>query len=294
MITEHWRWIKDLTRFVLSKNAQKYLRNGNIYQFGRGKQGQPILIISLDGVEVNESEKAYFVDALSFTLLMIQKYMLVPGNIEKIIVIVDLAQMSAFQINKNLVTSVFDYLGAHFPNLAEQIFVFNLSQSVKFLWNALKVFLPKISSDYIKFVDQGQGQFVLDVVDSSNLLTKYAGEVKEFSPIWPPKVPESKFAPLSEQELGLSGYQVFTFTENFDVEIFPKEQKRHPSDVQRESQVMARITTGLGAYYPGKSGKTEGPSDSDSTRGSYTPGGFTQGQRNSFFPGRKTAYEVKQ
>ena len=294
MIWDHWRWLKDLNRFVLSKSAQKYLKNGNIFQFGRGKHGQPILYISMAGVQVNEKEKGFFIDALTFTLVMIKKYMLIPGVIEQVIVIIDLDGLSAFQINKNLITSVFDYLGQHFPNLAEQVFVFNMSQSIKFLWNAVKAFLPRITPHYVKFVDQGEGKFVLDLIDSSNLLEKYAGGVKDFTTKWPPQLPNPSQTALTEQDLGYQGYSVFTFTENFDIEIFPREQSRHPTDTQRQSLVMARISSGLGAYYPGSNRRAEPPNDSDSTRGSSTQGGFQAGQRNSFFPGRKTAYEVKQ
>jgi len=99
---------------------------------------RPIIIINFAGMDFTDTEKYNFLDALTFVLLTVKKYMMLPKYIEKWIVLIDLANISAFSFNKHLATSVFDYLGQHFINDADRIYVYNPSQSFLFLWKAIQ------------------------------------------------------------------------------------------------------------------------------------------------------------
>lgn len=109
-----------------------------MFQFGRTRSHSPIVIIRMGQIALKETEKSNIIDAMTFLLLVVKKYMLCKGYSENITFIADVKDFGLQNYNKKVVQPIIEYFSKHFVSETGKVFIFNASLGFSLVWKAFE------------------------------------------------------------------------------------------------------------------------------------------------------------
>ena len=111
-LRRHLEWLSNEKYHILTADALEYLTSGVIYTYGTDKKLRPIIILNVYKIDLKKVAKLYILyiiliykvrldpllQAFCFLLTAIQKNMFFPGKIENWVILIDIGNMSLFNV----------------------------------------------------------------------------------------------------------------------------------------------------------------------------------------------------
>lgn len=129
--TQDWRQAYFTPGPCREAEVQEDIKHGMCYFCGRDSNLRPAIIIRLARIPVKwdkEGGIARFIRILIFSMEYFLRYMVVPGRIENLNVIVDLAGMGISQIPISAVSEVYKVMSHHYIGRVYKFYVCNVSR----------------------------------------------------------------------------------------------------------------------------------------------------------------------
>ena len=184
----HLKWLKSLKNFNLSPMAAEFLVNGNVYIAGRDKRGIPCMVFTTRGLKkIDKTVAIELTKSLTFCLLIIKKYMLVPKYIEKYHFFMDLNN-SSMKPQIDLIKGQISLFQDNYNGFAGNCYIYKPSFTFRILWKIIEVFVPKKTLERVKFVENGKERDFAEGQDFDDLQERYGGNLPNIEEnFWPPR-----------------------------------------------------------------------------------------------------------
>ena len=204
-IKENIEWLNTIPKDINDKIIH-LLNSGFLYVHGRDRHFRPIIIVSVKMVKVIISQNYTFDDisqAIIYLTNYVIKYLLIPGQIENWIVIVDFDDVGLSDIGefKKILSTLSKQRGRVFKD-----FFVNISGLIKIsIKTAVKVF----SSVAKKLIILGPNELnkIQEIISPENIEKKYGGLANDVIPgdnnLFPPIMPSSIFVKQGEKNINI-------------------------------------------------------------------------------------------
>ena len=200
-IKENIQWLNTIPKTVNDKIIY-LLNSGFMYVFGRDSHFRPIIVVSIKLIKVVLSQNYTFEDineTIIYLMNYIIKYLLIPGQIENWIVLVDFDDVGISDIGefKKILSTLSKQRGRVFKN-----YFVNISGLIKF---SVKAAVKMFSSVAKKLVILGSNELqkIQEIISPENIEQKYGGLAPNIVPggnnLFPPIMPSNNFALRGEK-----------------------------------------------------------------------------------------------
>ena len=252
-ITEAINFINS-NPFIINNKIISLLNSGIMYVYGRDHHFRPIIIVSVKAyLNAVRKDKYSFEDinkSVIFLLNYIFKYLLVPGQIENWITIIDFKGAGASDISdfKKLITTLNSYRGRVFRN-----FFINVEGFLKIAVKAAINMFGSSSAKKLKILGSDELNEMQKIISPSNIQKKYGGTAPDVVPgyntnnLFPPKMPSmnyelngEKLNIISEEAykemcLNSNPFKPFTISPKYQ-EKWNKEEKEKEQEIEMERE----------------------------------------------------------
>ena len=204
-IKENIEWLNTIPKDINDKIIH-LLNSGFLYVHGRDRHFRPIIIVAVKMVKVIISQN-YTFDDISRAIIYLTnyaiKYLLIPGQIENWIVIVDFDNVGLSDIGefKKILSTLSKHRGRVFKN-----YFVNITGLIKIsIKTAVKVF----SSVAKKLIILGPNELnkTQEIISPENIEKKYGGLANDVIPgdnnLFPPIMPNSIFVNPGEKNINI-------------------------------------------------------------------------------------------
>jgi CRAL/TRIO domain len=127
---------------------------------------------------------------LCFLLEYILENMLLPGQVENWIVLIDLAKKSLGNLSVSSLKQVLEILQSNYRCRLGVSYIVNPPKSIWMLWSCIKPFLDDTTIEKIKISNSSSSEIVA-LFSPSQLEEKYGGKAPNVLNYWPPLIPET-------------------------------------------------------------------------------------------------------
>ena len=119
--------------------------------------------------------------------------MLLPGQVENWIVLIDLGKKGLGNLSVNSLKQVLGLLQANYRCRLGMSYITNPPKSIWMLWSCIKPFLDEATIAKIKISNSAYSPEMLESFNPSQVEEKYGGKACNALNYWPPIVPEQSF-----------------------------------------------------------------------------------------------------
>ena len=252
-ITEAINFINS-NPLIINNKIISLLNSGIMYVYGRDHHFRPLIIVSVKAyLNAVRKDKYSFEDinkSVIFLLNYIFKYLLVPGQIENWITIIDFKGAGASDISdfKKLITTLNSYRGRVFRN-----FFINVEGFLKIAVKAAINMFGSSSAKKLKILGSDELNEMQKIISPSNIQKKYGGNAPDVVPgyntnnLFPPKMPSmnyelngEKLNIISEEAykemcLNSNPFKPFTISPKYQ-EKWNKEEKEKEQEIEMERE----------------------------------------------------------
>lgn len=182
-------WIQNLPNFILTPAGVKLLEQGNIYLAGRDKFGNTNIFVDMNNkMTLNDQGCAEMMNAMTFQMLIVKKYCLLPYYTELYNLVVNLNNMSVWSFPKNAFMKIIELHQVYFKNHMFKLMVYNPSFTTNGILKIVTSFFDPKFMIRFKVITKGNEKEFMNVMDPSQWEKKYGGQAEDFSEgkFWPP------------------------------------------------------------------------------------------------------------
>ena len=181
--------INDLIKFInnfpssINNNIVQLLNSGYLYVYGRDHHFRPIIVVCFqEYLNILETKKYTFDDintTIIYLMNYIVKYLLIPGQIENWITLIDLKGAGVSDISdfKKLLTTLNSYRGRVFKS-----FIVNVSGFLGFAVKTAVNLFGSSSAKKLKILDKKELYIIQEIISPDNLQKKYGGTAPDIVP----------------------------------------------------------------------------------------------------------------
>ena len=202
-IDENIKFINSMPKSINNKIIS-ILNSGFLYVYGRDHHFRPIIIVSLKTCKNLVSSNNYTFEDINHSIIYllnyVLKYILIPGQIENWVIIVDFKDIGLSDATdfKKILSTLSKFRGRVFRN-----YMINISGFLKIAVKAaLKVF-GSSSSKKLKILGSDELYKLQEIISPDNIQKKYGGTAPDIIPgtcnIFPPIMPSKNYAINGEQ-----------------------------------------------------------------------------------------------
>ena len=253
-IEKTYKSIKDLIKFInnfpssINNNIVQLLNSGYLYVYGRDHHFRPIIVVCFqEYLNILETKKYTFEDintTIIYLMNYIVKYLLIPGQIENWITLIDLKGAGVSDISdfKKLLTTLNSYRGRVFKS-----FIVNVSGFLGFAVKTAVNLFGSSSAKKLKILDKKELYIIQEIISPDNLQKKYGGTAPDMVPgsnkLFPPVMPSMNYA-LNGERLNIVSEEAYKemclnsnpfkpyiispkYQEKWDQEIRKKEEEKN-------------------------------------------------------------------
>lgn len=237
----HIKWVSELKGFNLSEEAAGYLTRGEISICGRDKTGKANLMWEIK-TPIKKENSAPLIEALTFAMLILKKYAMVPKYCEKFNLIVNLNKKAPVVIS--LIRGLMVLFKNNFATYIDKTYIYNTSTLFSLIWKIVEVTLSKHDLETVFFVTVKEKQKFLVDLDGTDLPEMYGGDrVIDAGMFWPPY--KSVHEPMTLEEVQEKGIDLFSVGGNsLDKKLFRGAQatvnKELVIETKKEPEVTAK------------------------------------------------------
>ena len=124
--------------------------------------------------------------------------MLLPGQIENYIVIIDVNKLGVSQIPKGTLSKIIDCLSKGYRYRTKRMFVLNTTFSIKLAWKVIESFMAVHMKNKMLMTDKNTSPDLVAGFHPSQLEKKFGGKAENLTVFWPPFVPEGDFGEVED------------------------------------------------------------------------------------------------
>ena len=201
-----YKTVKDTIKFInsspiaINNKIVSLLNSGIMYVYGRDHHFRPIIIVSVKTyVNAVEKDKYSFEDintSIIYLMNYIVKYLLVPGQIENWITMIDFKGAGVSDVSdfKKLLTTLNSYRGRVFRSFFINVGGF-LKMAVK---TAINLF-GSSSAKKLKILGSDELEKMQEIISPNNIQRKYGGTAPDVVPgyntnnLFPPRMPSMNY-----------------------------------------------------------------------------------------------------
>lgn len=121
--------------------------------------------------------------------------MLIPGQVENWVVLIDLGKKGLGSLSINSLKQVLSILQINFRCRMGMTYIVNPPKSMFMLWSCIKPFLDDILIEKIRIANGSTSSEMLLTFNPHQIEEKYGGRQKNLEIFWPPQINNSSFDP---------------------------------------------------------------------------------------------------
>jgi hypothetical protein len=203
---EYFRWYEEHFPMYIQPEDKiiKFLNTGCTYVFGRDHQFRPIIIVQpylLEKVKKEYSDS----DVLSGCIFLTQymtNYMLIPGQIENIIMFINLEQISLLSIPDSL-KKIIKTMSEYYIATLYKSYIIGLNSFLKFLFKIFCNFLEEITVRKFVVLEDKDDPKLFQDINPQNIEERFGGSAPncvydQENCLFPPRMPSNYY--LKEDE----------------------------------------------------------------------------------------------
>lgn len=177
------------------------LKSGGLYVHGRDHKYRPLLIVCPALLTQFPLERV--MEAGAYVLEFLLKHMLLPGQVENWVLLLDLAGFTG--LPRQTIKQICDFFSLHYPCRLYKAYVLNCHTS---LWSSLSVSLSPDTSSHFYLEASATCDQLLDQFNESQIERRYGGSAPSVEQFWPPQCPKGRLGVLGHEQT-LSDYSSF-------------------------------------------------------------------------------------
>ena len=230
-------------RTSINNNIINLLNSGFVYVYGRDHHFRPIIIISImDYAKLAEKNEYSFQDindSIIYLMNYIIKYLLIPGQIENWVTIINfkgagISDMSDFKKLSNILNS---YRGRVFRNI-----IINVSGFLKMAVKTAVNLFGSNSARKLRILGSDELSKMQDIISPNNIQKKFGGLAPDIIPggnnLFPPKMPSLNYE-LNGEQLNIiseEAYKEMCLNSNpyKPYSISPKYEEKWNQEIEQE------------------------------------------------------------
>lgn len=163
-------------------------RNGVFYVSGRDCHYRPILVFDVEKIMESGMNEDELLETQTYFFEYVMRHLLIPGQVENWVAIIDAAQTGLFSLASTLKRS-FSFLSDTYRSRMFVCYVVRIPGSISFLWGIIKKLLEEETVRKINFFDDQTIEPLLDYCNPSQLERKFGGTLENLpnGHFWPPR-----------------------------------------------------------------------------------------------------------
>lgn len=191
-VKETEKWLSEsLTPRIRDLSPQiDRLQSGGLYAYGRDKQQRPIIVLRFRELIDAGIDKDNFLDINDMLTGYVVFNAMVPGQIEQYFFIVDVRNVSLWEIPVRSLISFVKHNSKFYKHRVHKFYGLNLSwtirKGVNFVWN----FLDPFQKQQLGFYSDDYKEDLHYWIDKSNLEQRFGGNLPDLTKgqFWPPNL----------------------------------------------------------------------------------------------------------
>jgi hypothetical protein len=198
--THEWRaeyFDPPLTDRVTTEIMQMAKR-GIVYVAGRDSSLRPLMVVRPDRIPSelhNEKDCNVFIRMLVFWMEYVIRYMMMPGAIENLSVLVDLDHFKMGWNSAKLMKHIYAVLSSHYIGRVYKFYVVNAPYFMNMLMSMVRPLLTDRQQQKICMLSHGSMHPLHDVFAGSQLEKRYGGDRENISRFYPVEMNPGPFQP---------------------------------------------------------------------------------------------------
>ncbi|CAD8065582.1 unnamed protein product [Paramecium sonneborni] len=185
-LQKHLEWIHDENYQVLSPEAEQYLKQGYIYQFGRDHQYRPVIYIQLQMISKNKVHVPTLLNAATAIGNIVTKFMYTRGYVENWIVILDSGGSGLFDFPFSTLNMINEFFSINYTSSLHKMFILNPSFFFNSSWKLIEKIIHPETAAKINFLKAQDFYKLQELIPAEEIEIKYGGQHPNLTTFWPP------------------------------------------------------------------------------------------------------------
>ncbi|KAL4441557.1 hypothetical protein ABPG74_021489 [Tetrahymena malaccensis] len=195
----HQEWRSQALPPKFTEEIKQFLETGAFYVHGRDNRFRPILVINVKRLNFKNIKIQLILDSMTYFFEFILSNMMLPGQIENWVVILDLGNIGLSSLPINGLKQIMGYLSSNYRSRMFATYVVNTPSSIFIPYKIIKGFLEEATIKKISFYSNGNPKPLFGHCHKSQIESTYNGDsnpIKE--KYWPPKVISNQYQLIEE------------------------------------------------------------------------------------------------
>ena len=198
---DYFKWYKGFFPLNIQPGdkCSKVLNSGFLYIFGRDHQFRPLLICQPYILQkcLDLYSDTDIINASIFICQYMVKYMLIPGQIENWIMIVNMEDTSVLKIPDS-VKKLINYLSEYFIARLYRCYILGLNAFLRIIYKIICTFVEKSTVEKVIILDDKDDKRKHQDINPENLEERFGGtatncKYDEENSLFPPRMPSDNF-----------------------------------------------------------------------------------------------------
>jgi len=189
-VKEHTNWKTTKLPIKVNDQIKEFLDKGYLYVHGRDHKFRPIIVFNVSLLDIKAFDCDLMIDALTFFLEFIIANLLLPGQIENWIFILDLNGMGLSTLPLNPLKKLLGYLQHNYRGRLYVMYIVNTPSTIYIPWKIAKKFIEESTVNKIFFHKKQTPDPLYAHTNKDQVEQKYGGTAPNIDKFWPPILPE--------------------------------------------------------------------------------------------------------
>jgi len=192
-VKEHSTWRQTKLPVQTTTEIEEFLKAGIIYVHGRDHRYRPIVVFNAYLMNPKKMDADVMIDGLTYLFEIIIGSMMIPGQIENWIFIMDLKGMGVTSLPVNAMKKVLGFLQHNYRGRLKSLYVVNTPGSIYIPWQMIKGFLEEHTVRKIQFFKKDIPEPLFEHANREQVEQKFGGTAKNLTAFWPPIFPSNNY-----------------------------------------------------------------------------------------------------
>jgi len=146
--------------------------------------------------------------------------MLLPGQIENYIVIVNVNKLGVSEISKAILSKIIECLSKGYRYRTKRMYILNATFAIRMFWKVMETFMSAQMRSKMVMADKNTTPELLEEFHPDQLEKRFSGNAPNLTSFWPPHVPQGDFG-IEEDSLISESHYISLLKENSELEKRP-------------------------------------------------------------------------
>ena len=175
--------MKTTINIELDDESAEFLNSGQIYFYGRDHAFRPILIFSVAQLDVKKVvQPEFFIKFFTNMFEYVIQEMLIPGQVENWVIIIDLKGMSLWTIPYGGLGAIIKFASASYRNRVFRVYIVNAPWSITVPWVFAKKMMNEVQIAKVIIQKKKYDKKMGEHIRMDQLEEKFGGTQKDLVP----------------------------------------------------------------------------------------------------------------